>query len=137
MKLLNEILMWAEVWALLFPIVALLRYKIQPDLFKPVIVYIWIALVLNTVATVIAMFSEKYGFPDWLTTNNYLYNMHSIARFACFLLFFKKLKLPFGNFTLKWLPLLATVFLIINFLFFENFFHFTYFSSRLLTIESS
>src|SRR5687767_3485624 len=103
MKVLNEILMWAEVWALFIPIIVIILYRNQPELFKPLVTYVWIALLLNTVATIIAMYSSKYSFPHWLQTNNYLYNIHSIVRFICFCLFFRKLKLPFGNVTLNWL----------------------------------
>lgn len=136
MKLITDIVMWAEVWALIIPIGVLLRHRNQPGLLKPVVIYIWIALFLNTAATIIAMFHIKFQFPRWLQTNNYLYNIHSIARFICFSFFFKNLPLPFGKFSLKWLPILASVFLVINFWLFEDFFDFYAFSSRLLTIES-
>src|SRR5688500_9717148 len=113
MAFLTEILNWSEVWALLIPLGILLIYRHQPKLLHPVVVYLWIALVINLFIDVIAMFYLKWNFPYWLRTNNYLYNIHSIARFICFSWFFRKMQRGFTGSKVI-LPVLAAVFLFIN-----------------------
>ncbi|WP_018614675.1 hypothetical protein [Segetibacter koreensis] len=141
MKLLNLhglfqlLLDWSEVWAIVIPlfIVLIVRRK-QPFFLKPVIVYLWAALIINVLADLIADF--KSFLPHWAQSNNPLYNIHSIARFVCFSYFFISIKKSQITFLKKLIPFLLAVFTIINFSFFENFFNPIHLSGNLLTIES-
>ena len=74
--------------------------------------------------------------PFWMFPNNYIYNIHSIFRFICFSSFFIYLKQPFLVNLKKWIPVFSILFVVINFLFFENFFRPNSFSSRLFAVEA-
>jgi hypothetical protein len=133
-KLLLTALDWAEVWALLIPLMALSLKRKQPTFLKPVIIYVWLALVINLVIDLIVPF--KIYFPSWLHSNNPFYNIHSVVRFICFSIFF--IQLPqFSFVTLKKsLAVFSIIFMLINFGFFENFFNPEYFSGNLLATEA-
>lgn len=122
---------WSEVWALLIPI---LFYKKQPVSYKPVVSYVWAALLIN-IAIDMTWKLRDY-LPPHYNSNNYLYNLHSIVRFFLFSSFFIELKQPFLVTIKKTIPLFFMVFLIINFGFYENFFNYLLFSSRLLSVEA-
>jgi len=122
---------WSEVWALLIP---LFFYKKQPALYKPVVFYIWIAFFINLLIDVI--WKIRNAIPTPFNSNNYLYNLHSVIRFYLFSLFFLQLKQPYMVKLKKALPLLFTLFLIVNFGFFENFFNYRQFSNKLLCLEA-
>ncbi len=131
-----KILDWSEVWALLIPLVVLLRAIKQPSYLKPVIVYLCIALPLNILTDVIADFRKVYTLPAWLESNNYLYNVHSIVRLVCFAFFFNRVNPRFlGKYKIGFYVASLLV-IIINFTF-ENFFRFNSFSSFLLAFESA
>ena len=144
----QEILDWSEVWALLIPLVVLLIYRKQPGYFRPIIIYLCIALAINLLIDVgwrfleIQKIAAKIGLkfnsdiPGWLSPNNYLYNIHSIVRFICFSTFFILLKQPFLTQLKKNLPFFSLLLILINFTFFENFFNPKLFSSRLLAAEA-
>jgi hypothetical protein len=127
---------WSEVWALLIPLFAFLLGKKQPALLNPVIVYLWLALVLNLSEVIIAEFKITYHFPAWLQSNNPIYNIHSIVRFACFSYFFISLRQP----SFKWLKLgialMFVLYTVINFTYFDVFFNPQSFSGNLLTAEA-
>lgn len=129
-----KILEWSEVWALLIPLVILLFRRQQPATLKPVIIYLWIAFILNLsidIITAINIYHHNFDL-----SNNTLYNIHSVVRFVCFSLYF--IQLPQTSFV-KFKKLLTVVFLIfvvINFGFFENFFNFDSFSGNLLATEA-
>lgn len=133
---LKLILGWSEAWALIIPVTVLLYKKKQPDYLKPVVVYTWLALVLNIFQDTIANLKLVLHFPHWLQTNNYVYNVHSIVRFACFSLFFLGLHQPFFKNIKRIIPIFFYLFVVINFTFFEAFFRFSPLSSRLLTTEA-
>jgi len=126
---------WSEVWALLIPLFFVFRHK-QPGLLKPVIIYLWLAFTLNTFGDIIGDFKWALHFPAWLQSNNPLYNLHSVVRFACFSYFF--ISLPQTRFkTLKKIIAgLFTVFFIIDFGFFEHFFYHNHLSGNLLSAEA-
>lgn len=129
-----EMLDWSEVWALLIPLSILLVRPNQPRFLKPVIIYLVLALIIDSLIDVGWKFKEVV--PDWMHPNNWLYNLHSIIRFICFSWFFYLLGKPFAG---KWhriLSILAALFVVINFSFFESFFKRESFSSRLLAVES-
>ena len=139
--MISYILGWSEVWALLFPIAVLLRNRKQPDYLKPVIIYVFVAFVINLCADIISNFKKEWNFPYHLQTNNYLYNLHSIVRFYLFAWFFIRLDQPFLVQLKKLLLILFLAFIIINFGFFEEFFQFhlknSRLSSRLLATEAA
>ena len=133
-KLLLLVLDWSEVWALLIPLSVLLFRREQPHFLKPLIAYLWFALLINLAIDLIVVF--KSHFPGWLQSNNPFYNIHSLARFACFSFFF--IQLPQASFRIlkKLLVLLAVVFIVVNFSLFENFFNADYLSGNLLAAEA-
>lgn len=133
-KFLLSALDWSEVWALLIPLTVLLFRRGRPRFLRPVIIYLLLALFINTIIDVIVFY--KVYFPDWLQSNNPFYNLHSVMRLACFSIFF--IGLPQTSFVTikKVLAVLSLLFIIINFIFFENFFNPDYFSGNLLTVEA-
>jgi hypothetical protein len=133
-KTLQLILDWSEVWALLIPLFVLVVRGKQPPLLKPVIVYLWLALLFNFIADIIGDF--KRYFPASIQSNNPLYNVHSLVRFACFSYFFISLKQSSTNAIQKIIPFLSLLFVLINFSFFENFFNPMHLSGDLLAVEA-
>jgi hypothetical protein len=133
-QLIQAILNWSEVWALLIPLTILFVKKDQPFFLKPVIVYLWFALIMNLIADVIG--DAKTMLPAWLQSNNPLYNIHSIVRFACFCYFFIGLKKSKVSIFIKLIPVAYVVFTIIEFLFFEDFFNPLHLSGNLLSVEA-
>jgi hypothetical protein len=134
---LQLILDWSEVWALLIPLFVLGFRKSQPAYLKPIIVYLWIALLLNVLSDIIS--ELKSGFPSWLhwlRSNNVLYNIHSLIRFALFTYFFRLLGKRFRSNLDKFINIGAFVFLVINFSFIENFFNPDNLSGNLLATEA-
>jgi len=131
LELIQLILDWSEVWALLIPIII---YKKQPILYRPVVFYLWSALLINL--TIDFIWKFRTVIPSVYNSNNYLYNFHSIVRFSLFAVFFIKLNQPFLITVKKTVPVLFLVFFIINFGWYENFFNYAKFSSRLLSVEA-
>ncbi len=133
-KVLQFVLDLSEIWALLIPLIVLLFQRKQPISLKPVIIYIWLALLLNVVIDGIMAF--KNYFPGWLHSNNPFYNVHSIIRFICFSIFF--IQLPQASFfrLKKLLAIVSAVFIIINFGFSENFLNPDHLSGNLLAAEA-
>jgi hypothetical protein len=122
---------------LLIPLLVLRWKKKQPYYMQPVIAYLWAALVINLFIDIIWKFKVPCHFPLYLSTNNYLYNLHSVIRFWLFSSFFIRLKQPFLEKIKKILPLLFLVFVVVNFIFFQDFFNYFQFSSRLLATEAA
>jgi|SRR5689334_9314986 len=133
-KELKLVIDWSEVWALFIPLIALLFAGKQPLFLRPVIIYLIIALFINLIGDVIGDF--KRYLPGWLQSNNPLYNIHSVLRFTCFGYFFILLRQPHFSRIKKILPLISLLFLVINFVFFENFFNPESLSGNLLTAEA-
>lgn len=134
---LRAILDWSEVWALLIPLFILGFRHSQPAYMKPIIAYLWIALVLNVVIDIIS--ELKQSFPSWLSwlhSNNVLYNIHSLIRVACFIYFFRLLGKHFRSNLDRFINTIAFIFLIINFGFLENFFNPDHLSGNLLATEA-
>ena len=137
-KLLQDILDWSEVWVLLIPLIFMLRWKPQLPYLKPIRIYIWVSIFLHLIINVIWRFKNDFGFQegDLLSSNNFIYNIVSIVRFLLFSWFFILLGQPFLARVKKIIPLLFVIFLIINFLFFEDFFYYWSFSGKLLSLET-
>ena len=128
---------WAEVWIFLIPLFFILRCKKElPAYLKPVKLYIFIGLFINIIILISWKFKNKWDLPDFLHSNNFLYNIHSIVRLLLFSLFFIKLNQPFLVTIKKLLPVGFLIFVIINFIFFENFYNVILLSSVTLSIEA-
>lgn len=125
---------WSEVWALMIPLAVLLFRRQQPASLKPIIIYLWLALVLNLAIDII-MAINTYRH-NYNLSNNPLYNIQSVARFACFSLFFMQQPQPSFTKFKNVLAAAAIVFLVINFIFFENFFNPESLSGNLLATEA-
>lgn len=125
------VLDWSEVWAILIPIII---YKKQPVLYRPVVSYLWCALFINL--TIDFVWKFRMVIPSAYNSNNYLYNVHSIIRFCLFTLFFVQLNQPFLVWVKKIVPILFLIFFVINFGWYEHFFNYSMFSSRLLAVEA-
>jgi len=133
-KLLQLALDWSEVWAPLIPLFALLFKRSQPQFLRPVIVYLVFAFFINLLGDIISDF--KNGLPQWLQSNNVLYNVHSIVRFICFSYFFLALKQPSFITVKKILPLFSLLIITINFKYIENFGNPDHLSGNLLATEA-
>ncbi len=132
--ILSDIMDWSEVWALLIPLLYFLFKRNQPRYLTPVIVYLFIALLINLTGNIIADYKDYL--PLWMHSNNPLYNVHSLIRLICFSCFFIALKQP--SFTrLKYiLPAISLLIIIINFKYVENFGNRDHLSGNLLAAEA-
>jgi len=106
----------------------------QPSSLRPVIGYLWLGFLVN--AAIDAIMAINGLLHNFNLSNNPLYNIHSVIRFGCFSIYF--LGVQKNSFTRlkRWLPALAFGFLLVNFIFFENFFNPDSFSGNLLTLEA-
>ncbi|MBI5857038.1 MAG: hypothetical protein HZB42_05240 [Sphingobacteriales bacterium] len=130
---------WAEAWAPLIPLFFILRKKNKIPWLKPVSIYIWVALLLNLAATLLWKYKVAWGIKegDFLWSNNFLYNIHSIIRLLLFSWFFILLKQRFMHRIKAVLPFLFLILVAVNFIFFEDFFNRQMLSSRLLATEAA
>ena len=134
-QLLRTALDWSEVWALLIPLSVLLfrQQQYHPSL-KPVIIYIWLGFLINL--GIDGIMAIRIYFHNDLLSNNPLYNIHSIVRFACFSFYFIRLQPNSFSKIKKALTVFSLIFMIVNFLFFEKFFNYDSFSGNLLATEA-
>ena len=132
-RVLNLILDWSEVWALLIPFAVFLSKRKLSYLMQPVLWYVCIGIVLNLAQDIIWKFQIELQLKGFLYKNLFIYNAHSIIRFSLFSLFFIRLQQPIFA-RLKWiLPLLFFLFILINFTQYQSF---NDFSSRTFAIEA-
>jgi hypothetical protein len=101
-----------------------------------VVVYLWLALALNLFCDIIGDFKKPFHFPAWLQSNNPIYNIHSLVRFACFSYFFISLPQPQFKTFKKIIAVVFLLYFVIDFAFFENFFFFNHLSGNLLSAEA-
>lgn len=134
----QKILDWSEAWALLIPLFCLLIYKPKSEYLTPVRIFVWVFLLLNLFIDLIAEYKWDWGIRegDFLWSNNFLYNAGSIIRLLLFAWFFNRLNQHFMHRVKKIIPYAFILFVVINFIFFENFFYPNSFSSRLLATEA-
>lgn len=125
---------WSEVWATLIPLVYYLFHRNQPSFMKPVIIYLFFALVINLVGDIIGDF--KIYLPVWMQSNNPLYNIHSVVRFVCFGFFFIGLQQTEFVKLRNGLTILAVLIIVFNFIFLENFGNPNHLSGNLLAVEA-
>jgi hypothetical protein len=129
-----KILDWSEVWALIIPLIVLLFNRRQPTILKPIIIYLWLAFILNLSIDIIFLINVYYH--KAVMSNNFLYNIHSVVRLVCFCLYFNQLsQASFTKFK-KGLAAVSVVFIVINFSIFEKFFNYDTFSGNLLSAEA-
>lgn len=135
LKYMLLILDWSEVWAILIPLAVLFFRPAQAKSLRPVIIYLYLALIINIGIDVISELNAINS-PEFILSNNPLYNLHSIVRFTCFSIYF--IKLPSGYFPIlkKAIPFVMVVFLVFNFGFFENIFEKMHLSGNLLAAEA-
>ena len=135
---LDDLSNWSEVWALLIPLFFILRAKTIPQYLRPVRLYVILALPLNLFAILIQIYKARWGFKegDFLWSNNFLYNTHSIIRLILFSWFFILLRQRFLHRAKAVLPFIFMGMAIVNFAFFESFAT-TILSSRLLATEAA
>jgi hypothetical protein len=134
LHLIQAILDWSEAWALFIPLVVLTNNEKQCSFTKPVIIYLWTALIINLFIDVSWKFRKQL--PETFQSNNYLYNLHSVIRLLLFAAFFIKLRQPYFRLIKKLIPLFFLTFTFINFYSYENFFNKHHLSSRLLSVET-
>lgn len=137
----HKILDWSEVWAMLIPLAILIWKRNRTPYLKPVRIFLWIAFVLNLSIDIISNLKGSWNIQhdDFLWNNNVFYNIGSIARFFLFAWFFILLRQKFLHRVKKIIPFVFLVFILINFIFFENFIprgDYEIFSSRLLATEA-
>jgi hypothetical protein len=116
MKLLQEILDWSEVWALFIPLTVLaVRRKPVNAFLKPVVIYLFVALVLDAYADFTWKFQLILHLPEWMWNNNIVYTIHFVTRLLLFSWFFIRLNEPYMTLVKKLIPVLFLVIVIVNF----------------------
>ena len=125
---------WSEVWALMIPLSVRLFHRQQPPALRPVIIYLWLGFLINIVIDIIMAINIYVPGQD--LSNNPFYNIHSVVRFACFSFYFMQLQKKAFTRLKKWLAVSTIGFLVINFIFFENFFNPDSLSGNLLAAEA-
>jgi len=118
----------------MIPLSVLLFRRQQPSSLRPVIVYLWLAFLVNVAIDIIMAINIYSGTQN--LSNNPLYNIHSVLRFTCFSFYFIRLQKNSFAQLKKLLALFGLVFLFVNFVFFEDFFNRESFSGNLLTVEA-
>lgn len=141
MNLFREILDWSEAWAPLLPLTILLYYRNKTHYLKPVRIFLWTAFALNLFLDILWKFGKDLGVSsgDFFSNNNFIYNLSSVMRLLLFAWFFIALRQQFMHRIKLILPFSFLIFVLINFIFFQDFFPQgnNFFSSRLLTTESA
>lgn len=133
-ELLLSLMNWSEVWAPIIPLAVLLYKKHQPRFLRPVIIYLFLALFLNLAGDLIDAF--KHQLPEWLRSNNPLYNVHSIVRFICFSYFFYAVPYTSSSRLKYILPVISVLIILCDFSFLENFGNPKHLSGNLLAAEA-
>ncbi|HEV2481555.1 MAG TPA: hypothetical protein VGS79_17915 [Puia sp.] len=130
----KTILDWSEAWAPLVPLAIRMRHRTQPSYLRPVVIYVWFAFFCNVAIDVVWKLSNRISVP--YNSNNWLYNLHSVVRFGLFAAFFLRLRQPFIVGLKRAVAAGFAVFVVVDFGWFERFFEYQYFSSRLLAMEA-
>jgi hypothetical protein len=131
MSLLDSILNWSEVWALLIPLLFLIIYKKDNKELTPLKWYVVIGLILNTVSTISFIYNPQM--PSYLKNNNIFYNLHSLARVLFFSWYILLISPKQHRYLCRMLVTGYLIFVVVNFIFFENP---LFFSTRVFAAES-
>lgn len=131
MDLFTVILEWSEVWALLIPLAVIIGFPTRRYHERPIVIYVIIALVLNSISTIIYIYNT--GMPAFLKNNNIYYNLHSIARVFFFgwyiIINLANKRSPVYRFLFAGYG----IFILLNFIFIKSIF---FFSTWLFAAES-
>lgn len=127
----NYFINWSEVWSLILPLLVILKYKPVGTGVQPLVLYVVIALVLNTMATVMVQY--YFSMPYWLKNNNFLYNLHSFVRVVFFSWYIMVVRRYLFSLFMKILLGLYLLGVLINFIFLQSPF---LLNSRLFSAES-
>lgn len=114
----SEFWAWSEVWALLIPLtIFLFKRNSIVEILKPVVYYLFIALVLNFIADFSWRFQSptRLNLPKWMHNNSAVYHVHSIARLLLFIWFFNLLREPFLVKVKRYIPYVFLFLLVINY----------------------
>lgn len=130
------ILDWSEVWALLIPLIAYHFRQRQPDYFRPIIVYLYGALLLNLLSDFVGDFKIYLQLPEWFQSNLLLYAFHSFFRLVCFTFFFFQLRQPHFRLLRLSLPWLYGSLATLNYIFLEDYLDQNHLSGNLFTLEA-
>lgn len=140
-SILKEILDWSEVWAMLIPLAFLQLCRNKTPYLRPVRIFLLVFLLLNIFQDVLWKFRKEFNLEqgDFLWNNNFIYNIGSVIRLFLFAWFFILLQQRFMHRLKNIIPFAFLAFLLVNFIFFENFIPqgMETFSSRLLATESA
>lgn len=132
--ILRYLLNWSEFWSTLIPISVFLLHRKQPAYMRPVVFYIFFAMVINFIGNIISDYWRVL--PSWMESNTILYNLHSIVRFICFSMFFIALDQKGPTRIYKALPLASLLIFILNFTLVDDFFNLDRLSGNLLAGEA-
>ena len=136
MSVLQYLLYWSEVWALLIPLSVIAFKKPKEKHIRILVWYVIIAFILNLTANLMANFfylAPKWMYLDGMVNNNILYNIHSIIRVLLFGLYIITIR-PYRYSILPKTILAAyLLFILINFIYFASPF---YLSTNLFAAES-
>jgi hypothetical protein len=124
-RILNEIVEWSEVWAMLIPLGVWAFWKTDRVSMKPIIYYAWAAFFWYLLADISWKTKEHVKLPELLNDNNFMYNILSILRVLLFSWYFISLKQSILKNTKRVLPLLFVVFTVTNFVWLERFKNFS------------
>jgi hypothetical protein len=128
-EIIDKILEWAEVWALLIPIAFAFKGKGSNDLF-PLKVYVFVALVINLIATLIP--NSMFFYELFNHSNHIFYNLHSIVKVLFFGLLFLNISTGVLERIIRFILIFYTIFVVLNFMIFQSLLTL---SGRLLIVE--
>lgn len=132
-SIVNTLLIWSEVWALIIPLCFV--FPLKKPFLRPVFYYLVIAFILNAVANIISN-QKTIGINLPWHSNTILYNIHSIARFVCFSYFFIRLRQNHYRSIKRIIPFIYILLVFLNFTLFDSLFNSNHISGNLLTAES-
>lgn len=115
---LNSVIQWSEVWALLIPLAIIIIFRTRRSDMLPVVLYVCIAFILNLAAIIISIYHEEL--PSYFKNNNILYNLHSFVRVLLLGWYLINLKLLSSSRLVKIVMTAYILFVLINFIFLEN-----------------
>lgn len=110
---------WSEVWAFFIPLaIILIRKKDIPEQFAPIKYYVIAGLIINFFSTTMFVFHKTL--PSYLSNNNILYNIHSVARVLLFCWFLRKSSMFYSDKLFRLVLPLYFIFILVNFIFFAS-----------------
>lgn len=113
----ETIMDWSEVWGFLIPLAVIMIFR-QFKGMRPIIIYICVALVLNSIATIMQLYNGDM--PNWMKNNNVVYNIHSVVRVLFFSWYIGKITPKQFAFIHKTILIVYIVFVVANFSFLES-----------------